>query len=149
MNRYTYPQVVLLLIIRVYAAVDTERGIRTRVQFRIEPGIFGDREQVQGLGINPYMVKMKVFDAFGGDSIPDRQVSAPEERTAFHGVGVEDSRVAEVRALFQQRRARAGVGDMSCRIQPVRRRARGVDQRRRMQGYLCAHLVAECLREVR
>jgi len=111
MYRYTHTHVILPLIIRVYAAVDAKRGIRTRVQFRIQSGITGDSEQVQGLGIDPYPVDMQVFNPIGHDIVADRQVPQPEKGTALHGIGIKDSRVAEVGALFQQRRLRSGIGD--------------------------------------
>ena len=112
MNRHTYTQIVLLLIIWIYAAVDTKRCIRPRIQLWIQSGIFSDSEQVQGLGIYPDPVDMQVFDAFRHNIVPDRQVSAPKERTAFHDVGIEDRRIAEISALFQKRRSSAGVGNM-------------------------------------
>ncbi len=112
MYSHTYTHVILPLIIRVYAAVDAKRRVRTRIQFRIQSGISGDGEQVQRLGINPYPVDMQVFNPIGHDIVADRQVPQPEKGTALHGIGIKDSRVAEVGALFQQRRLRAGIGDM-------------------------------------
>ena len=143
MNRYTYTHVILLLIVRVYATIDTKRGVRTRVQFRVQSGIFGDGEQVQGLGIDPYPVDMQIFDACGHDIVPDRQVPAPEKGTALHGIGIKDGRVTEIGALFQQRRLRSGIGDTGCRIIDIGRCSRAIDQRGRMQCYLLANLVAK------
>ena len=77
MYRYTYTHIVLLLIIRVYPAIDTKGGIRTRVQFRIQSGIFGDGEQIQSLGIDPYPVDMQMPDAIRHDIVSDGQVPHP------------------------------------------------------------------------
>ena len=101
MNRYTYTHIILLLIIRVYAAINTKRGIGAGVQFRIQSWIFGDGEQVQGLGIYSYPIEMQMPDPFGHDIVTDRQVPAPEKGTTLHDIGIKDSRVAEIGALFK------------------------------------------------
>src|SRR6185437_7529506 len=100
MDRKTYPDVITLLIIRIYTSVNTKRGIGPRVQLGIQSGIFGDGEQVQGLHIDPQPLEMQPLQFIGYDIVTDRQVSAPEEIPAFHDIGVEYAGVAEIGAFF-------------------------------------------------
>ena len=78
-----------LLIIGIYPAIISEGYITSWIQFRIQSGVFGYREKVKCLNIYSHSVKMDPGKPIGFEGIAEGQVSASQEGSIFHGIGIK------------------------------------------------------------
>src|SRR5712672_3405105 len=101
MNCYAYTYVVLFLIVRIGAAIETEGHIRSK-NFRVLSAIPGDGEQVQGLDIYPDAIEVKRTERRVIKSIPQCHRSGAKEAAALYRIRIEE-RVRRVGIRFQYR----------------------------------------------